>query len=135
MEEELSQDTGQIPIIRLYDSLIVPIQVALTDRLLHRLQQDVSRMVVERRVESLIVDLTGVELLDSYLARGLRDLGLMVRLMGVSTVICGLHPGMAVTLVEMGMDMPGVQLALNLERALEALSSSKAGDPTSSDEG
>lgn len=128
MAELSHQDDGRIPIIRLYSHLIVPIQVGLTDRLLHTLQRDITRMIGERRVDSLIVDLTGVELLDSYLARGLRDLGLMVRLMGVSTVICGLHPGMAVTLVEMGMEMPGVQLALNLERALEALSATPSAE-------
>lgn len=110
-----------IPIIRLFGNLIVPIQVTLSDALVARLVSDVTGLIERQPVTGLIIDVSGVDLMDSHISRGIRDLAMMARLMGVDTVMCGLRPDVVTTLVEMGLDIPGVLSALNLERALELL--------------
>jgi rsbT antagonist protein RsbS len=112
---------AKIPIIGLYGNLIVPIQGAISDDVMGALQQDVTQRIEDGGVRGLVVDVSGVEVLDSYLTRNLRDLALTARLMGVVAVVSGLRPALAITLVEMGLEIPGVPTALNLERALEAL--------------
>jgi|HubBroStandDraft_6_1064221.scaffolds.fasta_scaffold698165_2 rsbT antagonist protein RsbS len=112
---------ARIPIIGLYDDLIVPIQGAIADDVMVTLQDDVTRRIQDGNVRGLIVDVSGVETLDSFLTRNLRDLALSARLMGVTAVVSGLRPAVAITLVEMGLEIPGVHTALNLERALELL--------------
>jgi rsbT antagonist protein RsbS len=111
----------RIPLIRLYGNLIVSIQVSLTDSMVDDLTADVTRAIERDPIQGLILDLSGVDLMDSYLTRCIRDLALTARLMGVTTILCGLRRAVVVTLVEMGLDIPGVTTALNLERALEAL--------------
>ncbi|WP_235880427.1 STAS domain-containing protein [Polyangium aurulentum] len=112
---------GHIPLIRLHGNLIVSIQVSLTDGLVAALQDDVTRAIAESDVAGLIIDLSGVDLMDSYISRAVRDLALTARLMGVDTVVCGMRPAVVMTLVEMGLDVPGVTAALHLEHALEIL--------------
>lgn len=109
-----------IPIIRLYRTLIVSIQIEVSDDLIADLQDDVAHEVQRNNVKALIVEVSGIDLFDSYIARSIRDLAHICRMMGVRTVLVGLDPGMAITLVEMGMVMEGVDTALNMELALEA---------------
>jgi rsbT antagonist protein RsbS len=116
---------ARIPIIGLYDDLIVPIQGAIADDVMVALQNDVTRRIQDGNVRGLVVDVSGVETLDSFLTRNLRDLALSARLMGVTAVVSGLRPAVAITLVEMGLEIPGVRTALNLERALELLSAAR----------
>ena len=111
----------RIPIIGLYENLIVPLQGTIADDTMARLQDDVTRRIEGGRVRGLVIDVSGIETLDSYLTRNLRDLALTARLMGVSAVVSGLQPAVAITLVEMGLEIPGVHTTLNLERALELL--------------
>ncbi len=117
----MSIQEAKIPIIGLYGNLVVPIQGAISDDVMSALQQDVTKRIADGDVRGLVVDVSGVEVLDSYLTRNLRDLALTARLMGVVAVVSGLRPAVAITLVEMGLEIPGVLTALNLERALEAL--------------
>src|SRR5580700_2095563 len=112
---------ARIPVIGLYDDLIVPIQGAIADDVMVTLQDDVTRRIQDGNVRGLVVDVSGVETLDSFLTRNLRDLALSARLMGVTAVVSGLRPAVAITLVEMGLEIPGVHTALDLERALELL--------------
>jgi rsbT antagonist protein RsbS len=117
----MSIQEAKIPVIGLYGNLIVPIQGAISDHVMAALQVDVTSRIEEGGVRGLVVDVSGVEVLDSYLTRNLRDLAVTARLMGVIAVVSGLRPAVAITLVEMGLEIPGVLTALNLERALEAL--------------
>jgi rsbT antagonist protein RsbS len=110
-----------IPLISLYGNLIVSIQVTLSDHLVARLVADVTRAIEDRPISGLIIDISGVDVMDSYITRCVRDLALTARLMGTETVICGMRPVVVMTMVEMGLDLPGVSSALNLERALESL--------------
>ena len=110
-----------IPLIRLFGNLIVSIQVSLTDSLIERLISDITQAIERSQVSGLILDLSGVDMLDSHLTYRLRTLAVAARLMGVDTVVCGMRPAVVMTIVEMGLDLVGVSVALNLERALELL--------------
>jgi rsbT antagonist protein RsbS len=112
---------ARIPIIRLYGNLIVSIQVALSDHLVQQLKQDITDAIERSDARGLIVDVSGIDIMDSYISRTIRDIGLIARLMGVRTVICGMNPMIAMTLVEMGLDLRGVQAALDLEDAIDLL--------------
>jgi rsbT antagonist protein RsbS len=112
---------SSIPLIRLYGNLIVSIQVSLTDSLIERLIGDITQAIESSQVSGLILDLSGVDMLDSHLTYRIRTLAVAARLMGVDTVVCGMRPAVVMTIVEMGLDLVGVSIALNLERALELL--------------
>ncbi len=114
-------NTRSIPLIRLFGNLIVSIQVALTDTLIEHLIGDITQEIERTQVTGLILDLSGVDMLDSHLTYRLRTLAVAARLMGVDTVVCGMRPAVVMTIVEMGLDLIGVSSALNLERALEVL--------------
>ncbi|MBI5490955.1 MAG: STAS domain-containing protein [Deltaproteobacteria bacterium] len=115
------QDVGRIPIIRLADNLVVSIQFSLSDRLVAQLKDDVTHAIDSSGALGLVIDVSGVDLMDSYISRTIRDIALVARLMGVLTVICGVSPLVAITLVEMGVDLKVVRSALNLDAALELL--------------
>ncbi len=114
-------NVARIPIISLYGNLIVSIQVELSDSLVEQLKDDVTSRIAESGARGLVVDVSGVEVMDSYISRAIRDIGLMAKLMGTRTAISGVNPMVAMTLVEMGLELPGVRSALNLESALELL--------------
>jgi rsbT antagonist protein RsbS len=115
-----------IPIIKLYDTLIITIQVELSDRIVMKLKDDVGEAIQHHGPRGLIMDVSGVGIIDSYISRAIRDIGLMSRLMGVEAVISGLDPNIAMTLTEMGMDLEGVKTYLHLEAAYEALQAKAA---------
>lgn len=115
-----------IPIIKLYDTLIVSIQVELSDALVMQLKDDLANEIQRVGPSGLLIDVSGVDIMDSYISRTIRDVGQISRLMGVRTMICGLDPNVAMTLVEMGMDLEGVESHLHLEDAFESLRDSMA---------
>jgi rsbT antagonist protein RsbS len=114
-------DTIRIPIIKLRDVLIVSIQVSLSDAVVMQLKDDITNKIEHSQARGLVIDVSGIDIMDSYISRTIRDIGLVARLMGVRTVISGLDPMIAMTLVEMGLELKGVQTALDLESALELL--------------
>lgn len=114
-------DAPSIPLIRLFDNLIVSIQTALSDQVIETLMINVARTIEDSQVSGLILDLSGAEILDSHATRRLHDLAVTARLMGVETVICGLRRSVVITLVEMGLSLSGMTTAISLERALEIL--------------
>lgn len=122
----MSLPAARIPIIALHGMLIVSIQVALSDALVEQLKDDVGRAVATRAPRGLAIEVSGVDVLDSYLSRAVRDLACLARVMGVPTVLCGLDPATALTLVEMGLDLTELETALDLERALEKLEGARS---------
>lgn len=110
-----------IPIIRLYGVLLVAIQVELSDTLVKSLRSDLGSKIQRGGVRGVILELSGVDTFDTYIARSLRDIAQIARLMGVRTVITGLDPAIAITLVEMGMQLEGVATTVSLEDALDLL--------------
>lgn len=119
---------ARIPIIRLYGNLIVSIQVSLSDDLVVGLKEDITQNIEEYGARGLIIDLSGIDLMDSYISRSIRDIALISKLMGVKTVISGMDPMVAMTLVEMGLEMDDVRTALSLEDAIELLGRIKTED-------
>jgi rsbT antagonist protein RsbS len=114
-------DIVRIPIIKLRDVLIVSIQVSLSDHVVTQLKEDVTNKIDRTQARGLVIDVSGIDIMDSYISRAIRDIGLVARLMGVRTVISGLDPMIAMTLVEMGLELKGVRTALDLESALDLL--------------
>jgi rsbT antagonist protein RsbS len=114
--------TMRIPIIQLYGNLVVPIQGSVDDATMTLLHNDVMHRIEACGARGLVIDVSGIELMDSYLTRNIRDLALTARLMGLRSVVSGLMPEVAITVIEMGLEIPGVETALNVERALDLLS-------------
>jgi rsbT antagonist protein RsbS len=110
-----------IPIIRFYGNLLVSIQMELSDALILELKDDLTREIRATDVHGVVIEISGLDVFDSFVARSIQDLAQLARLMGVQTVVAGVNAGMAITLIEMGMELRGVYTALNLEAALERL--------------
>ncbi|MBX3468607.1 MAG: STAS domain-containing protein [Planctomycetes bacterium] len=115
------RQTGQVPILRVAGVLLVAIQVDLGDTVATALQEDVLEAIARTGSTGLLIDVTGLEMVDSFVARVLVDTGRMARLMGTETVIVGLRPEVAGTLVRMGFDVSEVQAALDIDEGLERL--------------
>ncbi len=110
-----------IPILKLGKVLLVNVHVELDDEIASRLQNDTLEAIERAEAEGLVVDITGLEVVDSYVARILAETGQMAKLMGTRTVVVGMRPEVAATLTRMGYAMTGVQTALNLEEGLALL--------------
>ncbi len=110
-----------IPIIRFYGNLLVSIQMELSDALILELKDDIAREIRASDVSGVILEISGLDVFDSFVARSIQDLAQIARLLGVHTVVAGVTPGMAITLVEMGMDLRGVHTVLSLEAALDRM--------------
>lgn len=93
----------------------------LTDELVLSLRDDLSHEIARSAAKGVIIEISGIDVVDSFIAGAIRDLCQAARLLGVETVVAGLDPGMAITLVEMGMVMTGVRTALDLDGAVEQL--------------
>jgi rsbT antagonist protein RsbS len=99
-------------------NLLVQLNPAITDGAIRRLRDAVGSTLEAVQLRSVILDLAAVDTMDSYLTRCIRDLAVSARLMGVPTIVCGVQPAVADTLVEMGMDLGEVRTTLNLDNAL-----------------
>jgi rsbT antagonist protein RsbS len=111
-------DGPRIPVIHLSGRLLVSIQIEMTDRLLARLKEDVAEAIDHGGASGLVIDVAGIETMDSFISRSICDLALIARLMGVPTVLCGIRPAVAITLSEMGIDLRGVPSALDVDDAV-----------------
>jgi rsbT antagonist protein RsbS len=110
-----------IPIIKLRGNLIVSIQIELSDTLVAELKDNIAQESLQRDVFGLVIEVSGVDTFDSYIACSVREIAKIAGCMGVKTVLAGLDAAMAITLVEMGLDLEGVETTLNLESALDIL--------------
>jgi rsbT antagonist protein RsbS len=112
---------GTIPILRVGDNLLVTVQTDLHDAVAEAFQEDLLSTIEKTGAAGLLVDVSGLDVVDSYVARVLADTGRMARLMGTETVIVGIRPEVAATLVRMGYPMIGVRTALNVDEGLALL--------------
>jgi rsbT antagonist protein RsbS len=108
----------RLPIIRLWNRVVVPIQGEITDDLAEQISHEVLKAIHESGPRGLVLDLTGVWIMDSHLCSVLSNLAASARLMGTPTIISGLSPEIAMTLQMMGVELEGVATALSLEQAL-----------------
>jgi rsbT antagonist protein RsbS len=111
--------SGPIPILRIGPTLLATIQVDLHDTVVDAFQNDVLEEIEKTGSGGLIIDISALESVDSYVARMLANTGKMARLMGAETVIVGMRPAVAATLVRMGYFMSGIQTALSLQEGLD----------------
>lgn len=109
----------KIPILRVKDILLTSIQVDLTDQDALDFQSDVLSRVSETEVNGVVIDITALNVVDSFMAHVLNDTANMARLLGTEVVVCGTQPSVALTLTEMGRELIGVETALNLEQGLD----------------
>ena len=111
----------KIPILKLKDILITSIQIDLTDEEAIVFQTDVLAKVSETDANGLVIDITALDVVDSFMARVLNNTATMVRLLGAEVVLCGMQPSVALTLIEMGRELIGVETALNLDQAVDKI--------------
>ncbi len=117
----------RIPILRLGDILIASIQQELTDRLALLLQQDLTEMAADG-ARGVIIDISSVEMIDSFLARVLSEIAAAASMLAGETVVAGMRPSVAITLVEMGLHLRGLKTALSLSDAMAVLGTVESGD-------
>jgi rsbT antagonist protein RsbS len=112
---------GRVPIVRIGETLLATVQDELYDDDALALQEELSARLEQTGARGVLIDVSVVETVDSYLGRILRDVALGARLLGAHTVVVGIQPAVAVTLVELGLDVKGIHTALNPERGLVRL--------------
>ena len=116
----------RIPILRMGDFLLVTIQVDMHDRLAMALQEDLTAKITDNSSRGVLIDISSLEIVDSFIGRMLANIASMARVLDAQTVVVGMQPAVAITLVELGMSLPGVKTALNVELGMELLRESLA---------
>ena len=111
----------RIPILKMGDFLLVTIQVDMHDRLAMTLQDDLTSRIVEAHAKGVLIDISALEIVDSFIGRMLADIAAMARVLDAETVVVGMRPAVAITLVELGLSLTGVRTALNVERGMDLL--------------
>ena len=109
---------GEIPILQIGDCLLVSIQVDMHDRLALALQDDLTVRIVESRARGVMIDISALEIVDSFIGRMLNNIAGMSRVLDAVTVVVGMRPAVAITLVELGLTLTGVRTALNVDKGL-----------------
>lgn len=113
----------RIPILRMGRFLLVTIQVDLYDRLALDLEADLVKMVSKTGAQGILIDISAVSIVDSFMGRIIGNIGVMSKLLDAETVVVGMQPAVAITLVELGLPLKGVYTALNVERGMDLLNS------------
>jgi len=111
----------RIPILKMGRFLLVTIQVDMHDRLALALQDDLTERIVRDSARGVLIDISSLEIVDSFIGRVLGNIAAMSRVLDAETVVVGMQPAVAITLVELGLSLPGVRTALNVERGMELL--------------
>ncbi|HJZ33020.1 MAG TPA: STAS domain-containing protein [Hyphomicrobiaceae bacterium] len=108
----------EIPILKVGRCLLVSIQIDMHDRLAMALQDDLTRRLVETRARGVLIDISALDLVDSFIGRMLSNIAAMARVLDAHTVVVGMRPQVAITLVELGLTLTGIQTALDVDRGL-----------------
>jgi rsbT antagonist protein RsbS len=124
--------TERIPILRTSEFLLVTIQVDMHDRLAMTLQDDLTNQIVRHRSRGVLIDISSLEVVDSFIGRMIGNIAAMSRVLDAETVVVGMQPAVAITLVELGLSLPGVRTALNVDKGMELLRASLHGAPNGS---
>src|SRR6478752_3517717 len=107
-----------IPILKMGEFLLVTIQVDMHDRLAMTLQDDLTNSIVKNASRGVLIDISSVEIVDSFIGRMLGNIASMSRILDAETVVVGMRPSVAITLVDLGLSLPGVRTALNVEKGM-----------------
>jgi rsbT antagonist protein RsbS len=111
----------RIPILRMGEFLLVTIQTDMHDQLAMNLQDDLTRAIERSSAKGVLIDISALEMVDSFIGRMVADISGMARILDAKTVLVGMQPAVAITLVELGLSLPGVATALNVERGMQLL--------------
>lgn len=114
-------DITRIPILQIEDFLVTSIQIALHDRLAEQFKDDLLQRIYETKAKGFILDLTALDVVDSFLGRMIGEIAEMASLMGTRVVVSGLQPAVAIALVELGVELSGVITVLNLQKGIMTL--------------
>ena len=118
----------RIPILRMGQCLLVTIQVDMHDRLAMTLQDDLTARISETGAKGVLIDISSLEIVDSFIGRMLANIANMSRVLDAHTVVVGMRPAVAITLVELGMSLPGVRTALDIDNGIDLLTTMVDGD-------
>jgi len=124
----------RIPILRMGNFLLVTIQVDLYDKLAEDLEADLVSMVNKTGARGVLIDISAVSIIDSFMGRIIGNIGTMARILDAETVVVGMQPAVAITLVELGLPLKGVHCALNVERGMALLHTKIGPDEVSEDD-
>lgn len=111
----------RIPILRMGEFLLVTIQVDMHDRLAMRLQEDLTDMISRTAARGVLIDISALEMVDSFIGRMLANISSMSRILDAQTAVVGMQPAVAITLVELGLSLPGVRTALDVDKGMKIL--------------
>jgi rsbT antagonist protein RsbS len=111
----------RIPILKLGDALLVTIQVDMHDQLATALEEDLTNRIVSARARGVLIDISSLEIVDSFIGRMLDNIAAVSRVLDAETVVVGMRPAVAITLVELGLTLAGVKTALNVERGMDLI--------------
>lgn len=111
----------RVPILKLENFLLVSIQVDMHDQLALTLQDDLTQKIVATRARAVLIDISALEMVDSFMGRMLGNIAAMSRILDAQTVVVGMRPAVAITLVELGLSLPGIRTALNVDAGLSLL--------------
>jgi len=112
---------NRIPILKMGEYLLVTVQVDMHDRLAMTLQEDLAERIVKARARAVLIDISALEVVDSFIGRMLGTIAAIARVLDAETVVVGMRPAVAITLVELGLALPGVRTALDVEKGMEIL--------------
>jgi rsbT antagonist protein RsbS len=111
----------RIPILRMGDFLLVTIQVEMDDQLALRLQDDLTAAISRHRARGVLIDISSLEIVDSFIGRMISNIAGMAHILDADTVVVGMQPAVAITLVELGLSLPGIRTALTVDRGMRLL--------------
>jgi rsbT antagonist protein RsbS len=119
----------RIPILQMGQNLIVTIQLDMQDQMAMALQDDLASRISKTGAKGVLIDISALEIVDSFVGRMLASISGISRILDATTVVVGMQPAVAITLVELGLSLEGVRTALNVERGMELLATSRKGKP------
>lgn len=128
----------RIPILKLGEALLVTIQVDMHDQLASALEEDLTERIVRHRARGVLIDISALEIVDSFIGRMLDNIAAVSRILDADTVVVGMRPAVAITLVELGLSLNGVRTALDVERGMALIRRAPAGaglDDAETDDG
>jgi rsbT antagonist protein RsbS len=111
----------RIPILKMGNCLLVTVQVDMHDQMALALQDDLTAKIAATKAKAVLIDISALEIVDSFIGRMLANIAGMARVLDADTVVVGMRPAVAITLVELGMSLPGVRTALNVERGMDMI--------------
>jgi len=108
-----------IPVLKIHDLLLVTIQTELYDKIAIRLKEDIVNLLEKYNSKGILLDISGLDIVDSFMGRMINEIAAIAKLMGTETVVVGMRPAVAITLVDLGLEMDNVYFALNVEKGFE----------------